>query len=296
MVLTTAARSTSTKEPAAPGAPKPLRNLREIAPTIYFNVPKGYRSALPFCRPTGSCARNFFSQLKAFFYAGAGLRQTVWDALKRLAIETCGERILMLSSLGSTEKSPLALAAISRHRREPGDSAARARRRSEARPRTAANSKRALQGPSVTPGYWRAGPAHARGLRRGRLLQVGDALRFVDPADPGTGLLVRRPDRRGLQALHRHMGQRRPLEGEIHRLFCALVSDVVLPATDRDDIAPPWSFPIRGVPRARWIGPTRRASTPLKSSRARCVRKFARLLTKVLPQRPGASAASHARS
>src|SRR3974390_3461744 len=96
--------------PTPPGVPKTARNLREIAPTIYFNVPKGYEALVPHFRADDALRRNFFSRLKVLFYAGAGLNQTTWDDLTRLAIETTGERIIFLSSLGSTETSPLALA------------------------------------------------------------------------------------------------------------------------------------------------------------------------------------------
>ncbi|MGH6664894.1 MAG: AMP-binding protein, partial [Pseudolabrys sp.] len=96
--------------PSPPGVPKTARNLREIAPTIYFNVPKGYEALLPHFRADAQLRQNFFSRLKVLFYAGAGLNQTTWDDLTRLAVETTGERIIFLSSLGSTETSPLALA------------------------------------------------------------------------------------------------------------------------------------------------------------------------------------------
>ncbi|HZD90320.1 MAG TPA: AMP-binding protein, partial [Pseudolabrys sp.] len=96
--------------PTPPGAPKTARNLREIAPTIYFNVPKGYESLVPHFRADATLRQNFFSHLKVLFYAGAGLNQATWDELTRLAVETTGERIIFLSSLGSTETSPLALA------------------------------------------------------------------------------------------------------------------------------------------------------------------------------------------
>ena len=59
-----------------------------------------------WCRisaPTRRLRQNFFSRLKVLFYAGAGLNQTTWDELTRLAVETTGERIIFLSSLGSTE-------------------------------------------------------------------------------------------------------------------------------------------------------------------------------------------------
>jgi feruloyl-CoA synthase len=88
--------------PTPPGVPKTVRNLREIAPTIYFNVPKGYEALIRTFVPMRHCAAIFSAGLKVLFYAGAGLNQTTWDELTRLAVETTGERIIFLSSLGST--------------------------------------------------------------------------------------------------------------------------------------------------------------------------------------------------
>ena len=87
-----------------------VRNLREIAPTIYFNVPKGFEMLLPYLRADAALRKNFFSRLKVLFYAGAGLQQHVWDELQEMSVATTGERIIFLSSLGSTETAPLALA------------------------------------------------------------------------------------------------------------------------------------------------------------------------------------------
>jgi feruloyl-CoA synthase len=38
-----------------------LRNLREIAPTVYFNVPKGFEEIAARWRPTTRCASACFS-------------------------------------------------------------------------------------------------------------------------------------------------------------------------------------------------------------------------------------------
>ena len=62
--------------PTTPGVPKTARNLREIAPTIYFNVPKGYEALIAHFRADEVLRRNFFSRLKVLFYAGAGLNET----------------------------------------------------------------------------------------------------------------------------------------------------------------------------------------------------------------------------
>src|ERR1700728_2592815 len=86
-----------------------VRNLRDIAPTIYFNVPKGFEMLVPYLQSDLALRDKFFSRLKALFYAGAGLPQHVRDELERLAAAATGERIIFLSSLGSTETAPSAL-------------------------------------------------------------------------------------------------------------------------------------------------------------------------------------------
>src|SRR3954451_23371917 len=87
-----------------------VRNLREVAPTIHLNVPKGFEMLLPYLRADAALRQNFFSRMKVLFYAGAGLAQHVWDELQAMAVATTGERIIFLSSLGSTETAPAALA------------------------------------------------------------------------------------------------------------------------------------------------------------------------------------------
>jgi len=50
-----------------------VRNLREVAPTIYFNVPRGYEALLPFLRADAGLRKTFFSRLKLLQYAAAVL-------------------------------------------------------------------------------------------------------------------------------------------------------------------------------------------------------------------------------
>jgi len=83
-----------------------VRNLRDVAPTIYFNVPKGFEMLLPHLQDDAALRETFFSRLKVMFYAGASLPQHVLEGLQNLAVETTGERIIFISSLGSTETAP----------------------------------------------------------------------------------------------------------------------------------------------------------------------------------------------
>ena len=140
--------------PTPPGVPKTARNLREIAPTIYFNVPKGYEALVPHFRADETLRKTFFSRLKVLFYAGAGLNQTTWDDLTRLAIETTGERIIFLSSLGSTETSPLALACTWDFDRAGNIGLPSPGVELKLVPNEGKLEAR-LRGPHITPGYWR---------------------------------------------------------------------------------------------------------------------------------------------
>ena len=91
----------------APGLiEKSVRNLCEVQPTIYFNVPRGLDMLLPFLEADESLARSFFARLRVVFYAGAALPQASWDRLQALALRVRGEPVWLTTSWGSTETSP----------------------------------------------------------------------------------------------------------------------------------------------------------------------------------------------
>ena len=92
--------------PVAGAIDATIRNLDEVQPTIFLNVPRGFEMVLPFLRERREFRDRFFKKLRLMYYAGAGLSQPVWDELQELAVESCGERILMYTGLGSTETGP----------------------------------------------------------------------------------------------------------------------------------------------------------------------------------------------
>ncbi|MFL5073576.1 MAG: feruloyl-CoA synthase [Xanthobacteraceae bacterium] len=175
-------------KPTPNGIDATVRNLREIAPTWYFNVPKGYEALLPHLRADKGLRDTFFSRLKALFYAGAGLSQHVMDELGDLAWQACGEQILFLTSLGATETGPFALV-----RTWDSDMA-----NNIGLPASGLELKLAplegklearLRGPNITPGYWRQADLTANAFDDEGFYRLGDALQFADPADPRKGLL-----------------------------------------------------------------------------------------------------------
>src|SRR5690606_4262073 len=86
-----------------------LRNLREIAPTVYFNVPAGFEMIAQAMKTDAALRNRLLSRVRMFFYAGAGLAQPVWDSLHATQEAALGERIVMATGLGMTESAPSAL-------------------------------------------------------------------------------------------------------------------------------------------------------------------------------------------
>lgn len=212
-----------------------VRNLREIAPTLHLNVPRGFEMLVPYLRRDPDLRRNFFSRLKVMYYAGAGLSQHVWDELEQLAIESCGERILMLTGLGSTETAPHALFAKEAGRAgmvglpAPGV---------ELKLVPAAGKLDArLRGPHITPGYWRQEDLTRAAFDEEGFYRLGDALRFIDEKNPHRGFMF---DGRLAEDFKLATGtwvSVGPLRARFLSHFAPYVQDVVIAGHDRDYVA-----------------------------------------------------------
>ena len=167
---------------------KTVRNLRDIAPTFYFNVPKGYEELLPYLRRDRGLRENFFSNLKAMLYAGAGMSQHVWQGLDEVARETSGERILIMTGLGSTETAPSATFG----HWETGQSGVVGIPVAGVEIKLVPNGGKLearFRGPSITPGYWRQQEITRAAFDEEGFYKMGDALKFADPSDPQKGLI-----------------------------------------------------------------------------------------------------------
>jgi feruloyl-CoA synthase len=221
--------------PTPPGAPKTARNLRDIAPTIYFNVPKGYEALVPYLRDDAVLRKNFFSRLNVLFYAGAGLSRSVRDDLTALAVETTGERVIFLSSLGSTETAPAALVCTWDFD-SPGNIGLPFPGVELKLVPNSGKLEARLRGPHITPGYWRQEQHTRDAFDAEGFYKLGDALKFADPDDPGKGLLF---DGRIAEDFKLSTGtwvSVGPLRARFIDYFAPLVRDVVFAGADRDDI------------------------------------------------------------
>ncbi len=273
-----------------------VRNLRDIAPTIYFNVPKGFEMLLPHFRTDQVLREKFFSRLKVLFYAGASLSQHVLDALQRIAVETTGERIIFLSSLGSTETAPLALACTWECERAgniglpvPGvELKLVPRGEKDEKDEKDEKLEARLKGPNITPGYWRAPALTAEAFDEEGFYKIGDALKFADPADPAKGLLF---DGRLAEDFKLATGtwvSVGPLRASFIAHCAPLVRDVVLAGADRDEVTA-LVFPDQDACRklAPDLAPDVAAAQLLAD--ARVSREFARLLDELAAAASGAS-------
>ncbi|MFZ0083798.1 MAG: feruloyl-CoA synthase [Candidatus Acidiferrales bacterium] len=212
-----------------------VRNLREISPTVYFNVPKGYEDLLPALRAEPQLRENFFRQLRLLFYAGAGLSQPVWNAYRSLALETCGERIIMVTGLGSTETAPMAIQTTWETDQAgvigipiPGVEAKLVPQGSKLEVR--------VRGPNITPGYWRQPELTQKVFDEDGFYSFGDALRFVDPRDVNKGFLFDGRFSEDFKLASGTWVSVGPLRSRILADFAPYVRDAVITGHDRDEI------------------------------------------------------------
>ncbi|HEX4001196.1 MAG TPA: feruloyl-CoA synthase [Candidatus Acidoferrales bacterium] len=217
----------------AAGVAATVQNLREIAPTIYFNVPKGYEELLVHLRADRALREKFFSRLQFMFYAAAGMAQPLWKAYRDLARETIGERILMCTGLGATETAPMAIQ-WTRDSELTGVIGIPVPGVELKLVPIGAKIEARVKGPSVTPGYWRNTKLTAAAFDEEGYYRFGDAVRFVDPTDINKGLIY---DGRFAEDFKMASGtwvNVGPLRTRIIHHFAPYVRDVVITGHDRD--------------------------------------------------------------
>ena len=212
-----------------------VRNLRDIAPTWYFNVPKGYEALLPYLRSDCQLRENFFSRLRVLWFAAAALPQHVFEELKAMARQTRGEAIPFLTGLGSTETAPYAMGrmwethdATNMGLPPPGEEMKLVPIEGKLEMR--------LKGPNITPGYWRQPELTAQAFDEEGYYRLGDAFVFADPARPEEGLLFRgriAEDFKLATGTWVHVG---PLRGRLIEHFAPLVRDVVITGDGRAEV------------------------------------------------------------
>ena len=164
-----------------------LRNLSEIAPTWYFNVPVGFEAIANAMQTDEQLRRNFLSRVQQLFYAGASLAQPIWDSLYASAEQEYGERVVMTAGLGMTESGPFGLFVTTPHSKA-GDLGLPAPAMELKLVPIGDKVEVRYRGPNITPGYWRNPEATLESFDEQGFFCTGDAVKWIDEADVHQGL------------------------------------------------------------------------------------------------------------
>ncbi|SFV05661.1 feruloyl-CoA synthase [Pseudoduganella namucuonensis] len=221
--------------PTPQGMAATLRNLREIAPTVYFNVPKGWEDLAYALEADPELSAHFHSRLRMQFYAAAALPQTIWDKLHAVAERTIGERIVMNCGLGMTETAPSAMFVVQEQVRAgqigvplPGITIKLLSNGDKTEVR--------YKGPNVTPGYWRDPEQTSAAFDEEGFFCSGDAVRWYDPDQPDLGFVF---DGRVAEDFKLYTGtwvSVGPLRGRVIVEGAPCLQDVVITGHDRKEL------------------------------------------------------------
>jgi feruloyl-CoA synthase len=223
-------------KPMPGGIEETVRNLREVSPTVYFNVPKGYESLLPYLRDDKALRKKFFSRLHAMFFSGAALSPYAWNSLDELAVQETGFRVPMLTGLGATETAPFFMSVTPLTSRSGHVGLPVSGNDAKLIPNNGKLEVRA-KGPNVTPGYWRQPELTAAAFDEEGFYKFGDAIKPVDPDDWHAGF-----DFDGRISEDFKLGSGTwvsvgPLRARFVAACAPLVRDVVIAGINRDELS-----------------------------------------------------------
>jgi feruloyl-CoA synthase len=165
-----------------------IRNLREVSPTYYANVPAGYAALAAAMEKDDALCRSFFKNLTVMAYGGARLPDDLYDRMQALAVKTTGERIVFYTGWGSTETAPTSTGTYWDTERVgliglpfPGVELKLVPCGSKYELR--------LRGVNVTPGYFGQPDLTKKMFDEEGFYCIGDAGIFVDDNDPLQGII-----------------------------------------------------------------------------------------------------------
>jgi feruloyl-CoA synthase len=164
-----------------------LRNLREIAPTVYFNVPTGFEAIANAMKTDDLLRRTLLSRVNMFFYAGAALAQPIWDSLFESQEREVGERIVMTTGLGMTESGPFGIF-VTNPNVKAGDLGLPTPGLELKLVDMQGKTEVRYKGPNITPGYWRMPEETAEAFDEEGFFKTGDAVKWIDETDVHLGL------------------------------------------------------------------------------------------------------------
>ena len=165
-----------------------IANLREISPTVVFNVPRGYAALLDYLEADAGLSNTFFRRLDMLLYAAAALPQSLWDRLERLGCQVRGQKVPFVSSWGLTETAPIATS-VHWSLDRPGNIGVPVPGVEVRLVPVGEKLEVRVKGDNVTPGYFKRPEQSREAFDEQGWFKTGDAVRLADPANPAAGLL-----------------------------------------------------------------------------------------------------------
>lgn len=165
-----------------------VANLREVSPTLYLNVPRGFAMVLDFLERDAALARSFFRELDLILYAGAALPQSLWQRLEALSLAAVGRKAVMVSAWGTTETAPLATLVHYPIERAGNIGLPAPGCEIKLVPEGDKLEIR-VRGPNITPGYWKRPDLTEAAFDAEGFYRPGDAARLEDPLEPRRGIV-----------------------------------------------------------------------------------------------------------
>ncbi len=222
-------------KPTPKGIAETLRNLREISPTVYFNVPKGFDEIASAMNADATLRESLFKRVAAFMCGGAGISQATWNLIDQHAEATVGERIRVIGGLGMTETAPSCTFVLGTDARAgfiglpcPGVEV-------KLVPLDGKTEVR-FRGPNVMPGYWRDEENTAKAFDDEGYYCTGDAVKWVDEHDHNKGLMFDGRIAEDFKLSTATFVSVGPLKASIVSQGAPLVQDTVITGLNRDEV------------------------------------------------------------
>ncbi len=174
--------------PVPPLFPRTLAALKDVAPTVYFNVPAGFALLAGALEGDTELAEHFFSRLRFMFFAGAALPEALAVRMQAIAGRIADRAVPLTSSWGTTETSPAATSAHFPDAVIGSIGVPLASSTIKLAPEADKLEIR-VKGPNVTPGYFNRPGLTAETFDDEGFYRSGDAVKLVDEDDPNKGLL-----------------------------------------------------------------------------------------------------------
>ncbi|MDH3545770.1 MAG: feruloyl-CoA synthase [Gammaproteobacteria bacterium] len=212
-----------------------VANLREIAPTAYFNVPRGFQMLAPYLEQDAGFRDHFFANLDTIFYAAAALPQDLWERFEKLSMAARGKKIPMTSAWGLTESAPLATSVHFPIARAGVIGLPAPGTELKMLP-SAGKFELRLRGPNITPGYLGRDDLTREAFDEDGFFKTGDAGKFADPDDPSQGLLFDGRVAEDFKLLTGTWVSSSTVRVAAISACTSVIQDAVVAGQDRDDI------------------------------------------------------------